>query len=566
MEAGGGARRAPRYARRRRRSRLALPLVAIAVGAFAAGLVLAAAPGRSERALVTQYMRAWSREDYRAMYALLAPATTRTITEPRFAAAYRGAAETATLVVVSTRSVGSRRGDFVPVRVRARTRLFGTLTETLSVPLVGTGSSARIRFTPALTFPGLAPGERLTRRIQMPPRATLLAADGTPLATGPARSSPVPAVASAIVGVLGPIPAAQAGTYVAEGYPRNAKVGLDGLERVFERRLAGTPGGTLVAGRRVLAFRAPTPAGAVRTTISPSIERAVISAIGGRYAGMVAMDPRTGAILGAAGIAFSGLQPPGSTMKIITATAALEAGIVKLDDTFPVATSATIDGYTLHNAGGEACGGTLVNAFAVSCNSVFAPLGARLGGARLVAAAERFGFDQPPPFPGAAESTIPSAARIGGALDVGSSAIGQGKVQASALEMTDAAAAIAIGGARPAPTLLAGRRPVFVRATTPQVAALVQRMMIAVVSHGTGTAAQVPGVEIAGKTGTAEIVDAAAPGASAPQSTDSWFVGYGPVGAPRIVVGALFPGQGAGAATAAPAVHEVLAVALTGRS
>jgi cell division protein FtsI/penicillin-binding protein 2 len=92
-------------------------------------------------------------------------------------------------------------------------------------------------------------------------------------------------------------------------------------------------------------------------------------------------------------------------------------------------------------------------------------------------------------------------------------------------------------------------------------------MMVAVVQFGTGTAAQIPGVEVAGKTGTAELRDTsnpADPNANAPQNTDAWFVGYAPVGAPRIAVGALFPGQGAGGATAAPAVHDVLVAALAG--
>ena len=90
-------------------------------------------------------------------------------------------------------------------------------------------------------------------------------------------------------------------------------------------------------------------------------------------------------------------------------------------------------------------------------------------------------------------------------------------------------------------------------------------MMIAVVQFGTGTSAQIPGVTVAGKTGTAELrntTDPNNPNAGSPQNTDAWFVGYAPVGAPRIVVGALFPEQGAGAATAAPAVREVLAAAL----
>src|SRR6202035_2962826 len=137
--------------------------------------------------------------------------------------------------------------------------------------------------------------------------------------------------------------------------------------------------------------------------------------------------------------AFSDLQPPGSTMKIVTTTGALEAGIVKITDTFPIQTESNVGGFILHNANGEACGGTLLNAFAVSCNSVFAPLGVKVGGPRLVATAERYGFNQPPPFPDVTESTIPSAATIGSSLAVGSSAIGQGKVQASTLEMTDVA-------------------------------------------------------------------------------------------------------------------------------
>jgi cell division protein FtsI/penicillin-binding protein 2 len=371
------------------------------------------------------------------------------------------------------------------------------------------------------------------------------------------------------VGVLGPIPSATRPTYAAQGYPPDAKVGQDGLERVFQTQLAGTPGGVLRAGRRVLARTTPRPGNDVRTTIVPSLERAAVAALAGRYGGIAAMNPRTGGLLALAGVAFSALQPPGSTMKIITTTGALQAGIVKLTDTFPIATGATLDGYTLHNAGGEACGGTLLNAFAVSCNSVFAPLGARLGWRRLVDTAERFGFNQPPGIPGAAEPTIPSASTVGDDLAVGSSAIGQGRVQATVLEMTDVAATIAMGGRRPLPTLQAHVTPRFVHVTSPHVASLLQKLMIAVVRFGTGTSAAISGVTVAGKTGTAELQNTAsatgANTANANQETDAWFVGYAPVGrvgGPRIVAGALFPNQGAGGATAAPAVREVLLAGL----
>jgi hypothetical protein len=125
------------------------------------------------------------------MYALLAPDSKRATTERQFADAYRNAAGTGTMVTISPRRVGRRRGDLMPVRMTVRTRLFGTLLETLEVPLEGSGSSARIRFTSFVTFPGLRPGERLTRHVQMPPRAALFTSDGTPLAKGPDRSTPI---------------------------------------------------------------------------------------------------------------------------------------------------------------------------------------------------------------------------------------------------------------------------------------------------------------------------------------------------------------------------------------
>jgi peptidoglycan glycosyltransferase len=539
-----------------------VPILAVAAGAFAVGAILASAPGRAERHTVTRYVTAWQQRDYPTMYSLLDPASKRHTSEPRFAAEVRNAAATATLLGLRAQQVGSHSNGVIPVRMVVATKLWGTLHETLDVPLVGSGSSARIRLTSALLFPGLRPGEHLGRDIHLPPRATLLASDGTPLAQGPDRSSPIPDVAQQIVGTLGPIPAAQRSLYADEGYPLGAKVGQDGLERIFENQLAGTPGGRLLAGRRVLARSKPVGGKTVTTTIVPSLERAAVSALGGQYAGMTVMNPRTGGVEAAAGIAWSSVQPPGSTMKIITASAALTAGIVNLSSTFPIQTSSTIDGFTLQNAGGEACGGTFLNAFAVSCNSVFAPLGAKLGGARLVAMAEKFGFNQVPSIPGVLESTIPSAKSIGDSLAVGSSAIGQGKVQATSFEMADVAATIAMGGRRPIPTLQAHQKPQFVRVISPTVAHEVERMMVAVVDYGTGTAAAIPGVTVAGKTGTAELTNTAAPGQSTPQNTDAWFVGYAPVGHPKVVAGALFPNQGAGGAAAAPPVHDVLAAAL----
>ena len=564
------AQRPPRRRRRRGRRRRLLtrsaPLLLLAACAFAIGVAVATQPGRDERQLVRAYVTDWARGRVAAMYSLLDRRSRLATSEAAFARRLRADAQIATLRSLAVLRVGTPHSGSVRVWMAVDTRIWGVLREPLIVPFDGSGSQARVRLASELLFPGLRAGESLTRRTELATRATILAADGTPLAQGAGRTSPIPSVAGEIVGSLGPIPASQRAAYAALGYPPNAQVGQDGLELALQRRLVGRIGGVLLAGRRVLARVAPEQAPPVRTTIDPRVEEAAIAALGGRLAGIAAIDPRTGALEALSGIAYSAPQPPGSTMKIITATAALQAGLVKPTTVFPYATSATLDGYTMNNAGGEDCGGTLINAFAVSCNSVFAPLGARVGGSLLVGTAERYGFNHPTGIPGADESTIPPANRIGDALAVGSSAIGQGMVLATPLEMADVAATIAMGGRRPLPTLLAGQRPRFVRVTTPRVAHEIAQMMLAVVRYGTGTSAQIPGVQVAGKTGTAEVRNSTGPPNSAaannPRNTDSWFVAYAPAGDPRVAVAAMFANAGYGATTAAPAVRSVIEAAL----
>jgi peptidoglycan glycosyltransferase len=554
--------RARRYtpARRRRAPRWPL-LIALVVVVGAAVVVQLSTSGVSARTIAARYASDWTRGDYPGMYGLLEPRSRRAISLHRFESDYRGALATATATSLRAGQVGDAGARSVPVHFTVLTRLFGRLHETLQVPVVNASSGPQVQFSGVLLFPGLRAGEQLSRRSSLGQRGTILADDGTPLAQGPSRTSPLPGVSGEIVGTLGPIPADEVSRYRALGYPPGAQVGLDGLELIFQRQLAGRPGARLLAGHRLLAEVPVRNGQTVRTTIDPKVEAAAISALGGRYAGITVMDPRTGALLGLAGIAFSDVQPPGSTMKIVTSTAALQAGLVTLNTQFPVQTSTTIDGFRMQNAAGEACGGTLLNAFAVSCDTVFAPLGARLGGARLVSTAERFGFNHPTGIPGALQSTIPSAADIGSSLSVAASAIGQGKVQASTLEMADVAATIADGGRRPIPTFVAGAPPRFVNVTTSRIASEVQQMMVAVVRYGTGTSAQIPGVEVAGKTGTAELANTAGK-ANARKYTDGWFVGYAPVGDAKVVAAALFPAAGYGASTAAPAVSQALQAAL----
>ncbi|MDO8209233.1 penicillin-binding transpeptidase domain-containing protein [Conexibacter sp. CPCC 206217] len=530
-------------------------------------------PGRGERDAVQQFTRLWSRNDYSAMYGLIDARARARVTLEQFQALYRAAATTATATaVLPTGPASDKRGELVPIPVVVRTRVFGTIHRLLQVPVSGSGDEARVAWTTALVFPGLRSGEQLTRQTALPERGTLLARDDAVLAKGPDRTSDIPDVATQIVGRLEPIPDAERPALAALGYPDDAQVGVSGLERVFQQQLAGTPGGRLLAGARVLAETQPRAAPKpVKTTIDPEIERSAVTNLGSRYGGIAAIEPATGEILALAGVAYSGLQPPGSTFKIITLTGALEAGIARPETEYPVVSEALLSGVPIQNASGEMCGGTLVASFAHSCNSVFAPLGARLGPEKLVDVAERYGFNAPVGIPGAAISTIPAASEMGDDLNVGSTAIGQGMVQATALQMTLVAATIANGGKRPVPTLEFGARPQFVRVTSPRIAREVGRMMDEVVKEGTGTAAQIDGVAVAGKTGTAELRSTVAPadGEEAPDyltddipDTDAWFVAYAPEQNPRMAVGVLFTEAGAGGDVAAPAAREVLVAGL----
>jgi hypothetical protein len=553
--------------RRRRLAQRLLPAVAgVALIALVVGVVMGARHESPEERAAGDFAEAWERHDYAAMHAELTPSTRAAYPLDDFERGYREAAATATAVSFSASEPDGERDGAVVVPLAVRTRVFGTLERELLVPAGDDG----VEWAPHLLFPGLAPGEELTRRSEPPRRGRIFSVNRKVLAEGPpeARVSPLGALGGSIAGAMGPADDAQERLKVyARGFDTDTPIGISGLERVFERELAGRPAATLSADGRVIAESRPRPGRDVHTTINSNLQQAAVTALAGRLGGIAALDARTAEVRALAGIAFSAPQPPGSTFKIITTTAALEQRLVKKTDRFPVESYAVIDGVQLENANGELCGGSFKDSFAHSCNSVFAPLGVKVGARRLVDAAERYGWNAPPSIVGEMPSTLPQASEIVTPLEVGSTAIGQFKVLATPLVMASVAQTVAASGVRVVPSLRPGGSRRSVRVTNRRVARTLEELMVDVVEYGTGTAAALPNVKVAGKTGTAELEDTRGPEAgeqleSDPTNTDAWFTAYAPAGRPKIAVAVLLVRAGAGGATAAPAARIVLDAAL----
>jgi penicillin-binding protein A len=541
------------------RRHLAVRVLGVAAAlAFLVGLIVGSITPSGPERVTRDFGNAWGRGDYHRMYSLLTPAAKKRVTEAAFRAAYSTTANTATASGIRVVKEHDTR-----ISVEYQTRIFGTIRGVVHVPV----KDDHVDWAPNLVFPGLEPGAALTRRTQAPRRSAILSRNGHTIVSGPGTARVVSPSnpASSIVGTVAvPTSPADRTRLYARGFPPGTPVGTSGLERALDPYVTGRPGGELLAGGIRIASAAPQRAHAVRSSIDLRIQSAAVQAVGGRLAGMAALDPGTGRIRALAGIAFSAPQPPGSTFKMITATAALEAHKVKTSSTFPVETHATIEGVSLSNANGESCGGTFSEAFAESCNSVFAPLGVKVGAKRLVAMAEKYGFNETPSVPGAAPSTLPSAAEVGSPLAVGSTAIGQGKVLATPLEMAIVADAIGSHGIRHRPTLLEhGGTSHGIRVTSKHIARTVEKLMVGVVQHGTGTSAAIPGVTVAGKTGTAELGSTVGPSGQSSGDTDAWFAAFAPARKPRIVAAALFVRAGAGGQTAAPAVRPVLITGLS---
>ncbi len=350
--------------------------------------------------------------------------------------------------------------------------------------------------------------------------------------------------------------------------------------------------------------------GAVELTLDAATQQAAAAALGNRKGAVVAMDPTTGAILAlvtspsfdpnllavhdgavlnandrrlnadpAKPLLDRGTEltyPPGSTFKLVTAAAALSSGkytpTTEIDA--PNVLQLPQSSNTLSNFGGETCSPTqretLSQALTTSCNTAFAKLGLDLGSAALEEQARKFGFNSTiSGFPlRQAASVFPTNLD---APQTALSAIGQFDVSATPLQMAMVAAAIANGGREMKPyvvkqTLAPDLSPLettspvqLAQPITGNVAAELTAMMENVVNNGTGTAAQIAGIRVAGKTGTAQNAVGQAP--------HSWFVGFAPADNPRVAVCVFVENSGGdlngqGGTIAAPIASTVMRTAL----
>jgi peptidoglycan glycosyltransferase len=393
-------------------------------------------------------------------------------------------------------------------------------------------------------------------------------------------------------------------------------VAATGLERAENDILSGQDSRLFISKVSDLVTGQHQRGGTIVTTLVPAVQQAAAQALNGRRGAAVALDPRTGEILAmvtnpsydpnplvshaqtTALDAFTKLNagadqpllnratqqtyPPGSTFKLITAAAALKQG-VKPDDSIPAPRELQLPQSTavLKNFDNEQCGDgendTLIDALTISCNTAFAELGMRVGAGALAEQAEAFGFNSTFPDFGLpqAKSVFPTAID---AAQTAQSAIGQFEVRVTPLQMAEVAATIANQGHEMAPyvvkELLSSDQKPISRTSPHQtgspissdVAANLTTMMTSVVKNGTGTAAQIPTVDVAGKTGTAQHGNADANGNfTAPPH--AWFVGFAPAANPTVAVAVIIEDGGGelsatGGAIAAPVAKSIMQAAL----
>jgi penicillin-binding protein A len=353
-------------------------------------------------------------------------------------------------------------------------------------------------------------------------------------------------------------------------------VGASGLEQGLDDVLAGKPRVTLSLVDRkgrpieVLARGGGARGRNVRTTLDVDVQGAAEGAYGSTTGGAVVMDPKTGDLLavvssspfdpnnyaGVAGIepfnrALSGLYPPGSSLKAMTGAAALASKVVT--ESTPLTGPQEYQGVRNFESG-EFGSIDFATAVRFSVNTAFAQVAEDLGARRLTRFAEAFGFNRRPSMPlGAAVSSFPFPEDLG---DLMWGSIGQAQVLATPLQMATIAATLANAGKRMEPRIvLRGSREAG-RVVSRRTAAIMTRLMENVVQSGTGTAANIAGARVAGKTGTAEVdVDGTI-------MNHAWFICFAPANDPEVAVAVVSELGGVGGEVAAPLARAILTAVL----
>jgi cell division protein FtsI/penicillin-binding protein 2 len=366
-----------------------------------------------------------------------------------------------------------------------------------------------------------------------------------------------------VVGRIGPA-TAEILHELGPDYRDTDTVGLSGLERVYEQRLAGTPGRRFVIrdaqGTTVDTLKdlPGTPGQPVRTTIDLRTQQAAEAALANapEPAALVALQPSTGELRAIVSTpvdvefdrALDGRYPPGSTFKIVTTAALLANGVTPATETTCPPTY-TIDGRAFRNFEGEAEPSlSFGRAFAISCNTAFLQLGEKLPDQAMKRAATMTGFDAKPALPLAAVGgSMPDPTT---ATERAAATIGQGKVTASPLTMATVAGAVGAGTWNPSKLVLdpAPKPGEAARPLDPGIVASLRSLMADVVANGTGTEAAAGGRQVSGKTGTAEFGDGENP------PTHAWFVGF----SGDLAFSVLVEGGGVGGRVAAPIASRFL--------
>jgi len=381
---------------------------------------------------------------------------------------------------------------------------------------------------------------------------------GTVFQATTAQQAVTPGLASGVAGTVGPVTAEQLRS-LGGAYSAQSVVGQTGLEHAAERQLAGSPAAAVTvvsaSGARLatLATLPARPGTPVRTTIDPAVQRAAEAALSGekKSASLVAVDARTGAVLAAAdtgaaspGQAFGGAFPPGSTFKVITSAALIGHGLTP-SSAASCPPTVTAGGKVFHNAAGEKPVSDLLHAFAESCNTAFIQLATRDLTARdFPRTAAMFGLGTAPRMGlPAFGGSVPAPASE---TDLAATAIGQGRVLVSPLDMAMVAAAAGTGTVR-APRLVDGTADdsAATRQLPQPVVTGLHTMMAQVVASGTAAGQNLPAGTYA-KTGTAEY------GTGTPPKVDGWLIGFnGDIAFAVLVVDAGADGGPAGGPIAA---------------